>query len=211
MIFVKNTWVAKYSCKCECQSVYLGGKTVTTVFVVYLAPLVSSRGYRIGSIRKFPTVNCCNCLGERRWEGRPRSHFHKPVASVCHVTLRCEHVFFYTSAFSTSCFVLSAMDGKIEQQICIKFCMKLGKSAAKTLWNALWGFWRTFYNIDSSFWMAFTFQGQSNVSWRWRTFRVTKHQQNIRKCWKISRTHPQRPSPNVPWARRHRWDQLWRS
>jgi hypothetical protein len=34
--------------------------------------------------------------------------------------------------------------------------------------------------------MAFTFQGQSSVSWRWRTFRVTKHQQNKRKCWKIS-------------------------
>jgi hypothetical protein len=32
--------------------------------------------------------------------------------------------------------------------------------------------------------MAFTFQGQLNVSWRWRTFRATKHQQmteNIKK------------------------------
>jgi hypothetical protein len=37
------------------------------------------------------------------------------------------------SAFSTSCFVLSAMDGKIEQHICIRFCMKLGKSTTKTL------------------------------------------------------------------------------
>jgi hypothetical protein len=25
------------------------------------------------------------------------------------------------------------MDGKIEQRVCIKFCMKLGKSATKTL------------------------------------------------------------------------------
>jgi hypothetical protein len=25
------------------------------------------------------------------------------------------------------------MDGKIEQHVCIKFCMKLGKSAIKTL------------------------------------------------------------------------------
>jgi hypothetical protein len=39
--------------------------------------------------------------------------------------------------------------------------------------------------------------------------RVTKHQQNHRKCWKNSRTHPWRPSPNNPWARRHCWDQLW--
>jgi hypothetical protein len=40
---------------------------------------------------------------------------------------------FYMSGFSTLCFVLSAMDGKIEQRVCIKFCMKLGKSATKTL------------------------------------------------------------------------------
>jgi hypothetical protein len=37
------------------------------------------------------------------------------------------------SAFSTSCFVLSAMDGQFEQCVCIKFCMKLGKSATETL------------------------------------------------------------------------------
>jgi hypothetical protein len=40
-------------------------------------------------------------------------------------------------------------------------------------------------------------------------FRVTKYQQNDRKCWKYSRTQPRRPSPNNPWAHRHRWDQLW--
>jgi histone-lysine N-methyltransferase SETMAR len=31
---------------------------------------------------------------------------------------------------------------------------------------------------------AFTFQGRWSVSWIWRTFRATKHQQNDRKCWK---------------------------
>jgi hypothetical protein len=36
-------------------------------------------------------------------------------------------------AFSTSCFPLAAMDGKIEQRVCIKFCVKLGKSVNKTL------------------------------------------------------------------------------
>jgi hypothetical protein len=36
-------------------------------------------------------------------------------------------------AFLTSCFVLSAMDGKIEQHICGKFCVKLDKSATETL------------------------------------------------------------------------------
>jgi hypothetical protein len=40
---------------------------------------------------------------------------------------------FYTSAFSTSCFVLSAMDGKIEQCVSIKFCVKLSKPATETL------------------------------------------------------------------------------
>jgi uncharacterized metal-binding protein len=28
---------------------------------------------------------------------------------------------------------MHAVDGKIEQHVCIKFCMKLGKSAAETL------------------------------------------------------------------------------
>jgi hypothetical protein len=37
------------------------------------------------------------------------------------------------SAFIASCFVLSATDGKTEQCVCIKFCMKLGKSATETL------------------------------------------------------------------------------
>jgi hypothetical protein len=37
------------------------------------------------------------------------------------------------SAFSTSSFILSAMDGKIEQSVCIKFCAKLGESATETL------------------------------------------------------------------------------
>jgi hypothetical protein len=37
------------------------------------------------------------------------------------------------SAFPTSCFILSATGGKIEQRVCYKFCVKLGKSAAETL------------------------------------------------------------------------------
>jgi hypothetical protein len=39
----------------------------------------------------------------------------------------------YTSAFSISFFSLAAMDGKIEQSFCFKFCVKLGKSATETL------------------------------------------------------------------------------
>jgi hypothetical protein len=33
------------------------------------------------------------------------------------------------SGFSTACFVLSAMDDKIEHCVCIKFGMELGKSS----------------------------------------------------------------------------------
>jgi hypothetical protein len=36
-------------------------------------------------------------------------------------------------AFSSSCFILPAMDGKIEQHVCIKFCVKFSKSTTKTL------------------------------------------------------------------------------
>jgi hypothetical protein len=32
-------------------------------------------------------------------EGGARSHFRKPIASVCHVTLRCEHVLFLHECF----------------------------------------------------------------------------------------------------------------
>jgi hypothetical protein len=45
--------------------------------------------------------------------------------------LRCEHALFLHKCFFG--FVLSAMDGKIEQRVCIKFCVKLGKSATETL------------------------------------------------------------------------------
>jgi hypothetical protein len=37
------------------------------------------------------------------------------------------------SAFLTLYFVLSAMDGKIEQHVCIKFCVKLSKSTTEIL------------------------------------------------------------------------------
>jgi hypothetical protein len=36
------------------------------------------------------------------------------------------------SAFLTLCFVFSVMDGKIEQCMCIKFCVKLSKYATET-------------------------------------------------------------------------------
>jgi hypothetical protein len=57
--------------------------------------------------------------------------------SILHQSATWHHVVnthcFYRSAFSTSCFVLSVMDDKIEQHVCIKFYMKLGKFATRTL------------------------------------------------------------------------------
>lgn len=43
------------------------------------------------------------------------------------------NVTFCTSALSTSCLVVSAMDGGMDHGVCIKFCVKLGKSASGNL------------------------------------------------------------------------------
>jgi hypothetical protein len=37
-------------------------------------------------------------------EGRPRSHFHKPIASVCHMTPRCENALLLHECFSNFVF-----------------------------------------------------------------------------------------------------------
>jgi hypothetical protein len=39
---------------------------------------------------------------------------------------------FFLHEYSFECFVLSVIGGKIEQHVCIKFCVKLGKSATET-------------------------------------------------------------------------------
>jgi hypothetical protein len=53
--------------------------------------------------------------------------------SASHLKTRCEHACFYMSAFLTSCLILSAMHGKIEQCVCIKLCVKIVKSETKPL------------------------------------------------------------------------------
>jgi transposase len=47
--------------------------------------------------------------------------------------------------------------------------------------------------------MAFTFQGRSSVSLRWQS----SGRPSTSKMTENSRTHPQRPSPNNPWAGKH--------
>jgi hypothetical protein len=58
--------------------------------------------------------------------------FRKSVATVYHVTPRCELALFLHECFFEFVFHLSVMDGKIEQNVCNKFCMMLGTSTTKT-------------------------------------------------------------------------------
>jgi hypothetical protein len=105
--------------------------------------------------------------------------------------------------YTTLCFILSAMVGKI------KFCVKLSKSATESLDMPCEAFGEYSLSHTVGFWMIFPFQSWSSVSWKWRKFRATKNQKNNRKCWNNLRTHPRRLLPNNPWACRHRRDQLW--
>ena len=85
---------------------------------------------------------------ERGGQGHTsESLLHQSATLHCAVSMHC----FYSSAFSTSCFILSAMDGKIKQYVCIKFCVKLGKSTAKTLEMLCEAFGRMFFKRDSGF------------------------------------------------------------
>jgi hypothetical protein len=112
----------------------------------------------------------CNFFGKWRWEEGPRSRFHKPIAiaSVCQL-----------------CFVLSSMDRKIEQHFCIQSYMKRGKSATETLEILHKDFGEHSLSCTMVFWMVLLFQGQSSVSWRWQTFRATKHRETTENVDKI--------------------------
>jgi hypothetical protein len=99
-----------------------------------------------GGIRKFLDY-CCNCLSERWWEGRP--HFNKPIASVCHVTPRCEHSVFI------QCFVDIATSS-------------FPWGSVNLLPKPLKCFVRTLFKLDSGFSTAFTFQGQNSRTRKWR-------------------------------------------
>jgi hypothetical protein len=72
--------------------------------------------------------------------------------------------FIYTSAFSTSFFVLFAMDAKIERGVCIRFCVKLGKSPTETLEMLHEAFGEQCLSRTAIFCTAFTFQVWSSVS-----------------------------------------------
>jgi hypothetical protein len=69
-----------------------------------LVPRWRIHGSIRGGIGKFPDSYCCNFIGESWWEGRPWSHFRKPIASVFHVTLRHEHALILHECFFDSVF-----------------------------------------------------------------------------------------------------------
>jgi hypothetical protein len=90
----------------------------------------------------------------------------------------------YTSAFSTSCYILSVMNGKWTMYL----HQVLPEVRQIHYWypcNALWGFSWMFSKPDSSFWIAFMFQGRSSISWKWQKFTETKHQQNEKMLGKF--------------------------
>jgi hypothetical protein len=74
---------------------------------------------------------------ERGDQGRTsKSLLHQSATWHCTVNTHC----FYSNAFTTSCFVLSAMDGKIKQYDCIKLYVKLSKYTTENiekLWEAI--------------------------------------------------------------------------
>jgi hypothetical protein len=91
------------------------------------------------------------------------------------------------SAFSTSCFVLSATDGKIEQRVCVKCCVKPGKSATETLEMLREAFgehslcWTAVFEWHSRF-KADQVSGEDDERWgRPSTSKTTENVEKIRE------------------------------
>jgi hypothetical protein len=129
--------------------------------------------YSARCIGKFPHCCCCTCFDGEDERGGQRPHFHKPIASVCHVTPCCERAL---SSQECSFNLIFAVDGKIEKCVCSTVI------PYRNPLNASWGFWRKFFKLYSGCWMVFTFQGQLSVSWRWQMFEATVHQKMLKKC-----------------------------
>jgi hypothetical protein len=113
--------------------------------------------WQANAIRKFPHSYCCNCLHERKWEGRPRSHFCKPIA-IC---LPRDTALWTRTVFT-----------RVLSQFRVSFCLwwlakssnmsesSFARSSVNLLLEALKCFMRLL--VNSSFRMTFTFQGCFN-------------------------------------------------
>jgi hypothetical protein len=89
------------------------------------------------------------------------------------------------------------MDGKIKQRVCIKFCVKLGKSTAKTFEILLEAFGEHFLSLKAVFeWHSHFTAGQGSVEDDKHSGRpsTSKTTQKVEKF----ETHPQTPSSNNP-------------
>jgi hypothetical protein len=100
------------------------------------------------------------------------------------------------------------MDGKIEQHVCIEFCVKLSKSTTETheMLREAFGE-RTLSQTGIFEWHSHFKAGRVSVEDDEQSGRpsTSKTTENVEK----SRTRPRRPSPSNPSACRYRWDQLW--
>jgi hypothetical protein len=95
------------------------------------------------------------------------------------MTLHCEHALFLHECFFNFVFLLPAMDGKIEQHVCIEFCVKLGKSTIETLEMLCKVFG------EHSLGQTVVFEWHSRFKAGGVSIeddKATKHRQNNRKC-----------------------------
>jgi hypothetical protein len=74
------------------------------------------------------------------------------------------------------------MDGKIKQRVCIKFCVKFSKPATETLEILCKAFGEHSLSQTAVFEWHSHFKGGQVSAEDDKMFRVTKHQQNDRKC-----------------------------
>jgi hypothetical protein len=95
---------------------------------------------------------------------------------------------FYTSAFLTLCFPLAAMDGKIGQRVCIKFCVKLRKSVTETFEMLCEAFGKHSWSWKAvSEWHSCSEVGQGSVEDDGRSGwpSTSKMTENIEKIWEL--------------------------
>lgn len=148
--------------------------------LVYIEVIIFDIKIRDVSVTFRTVIVVIASMKEDKWGGQSHTS-----ASHC-VSLPCDTVLWTHIIFTRVCFqlcvLLSATDGEIEQYICITFCVNLGKSATGP-WNSSW-------LLENILLAGQLFLNDIHVSGRWWTFRVTRRQQNNRKCLKNSRNRP---------------------
>jgi hypothetical protein len=153
------------------------------------------------AIGKLPDCYCCNCHGERRGRGEAKA----TLPQAYYTSLPRDNALWIDIVFTR---VLFRLRGKIEQRVCIKFCVNLSISATKAL--------ETVREAVGEHSLSLT--TVSELHSRLKTDResveddgpsewpsTSQTTENVEKF----ETHPRRPSSNNPWVRRRHWAQLW--